>query len=30
MNFKQIKKVGKQLDFTYGGGSGCQGGFCTD
>ena len=30
MNFKQIKKVGKQLDFTYGGGSGCQAGFCTD
>jgi hypothetical protein len=30
ISFKQIKKVGKQLDFTYGGGSGCQAGFCTD
>jgi len=30
INYEQIKKVGKQLDFNYGGGSGCQGGFCTD
>ena len=30
INYDQIKKVGKQLDFNYGGGSGCQGGFCTD
>jgi len=30
MSFKQIKKIGKQLDFIYGGGSGCQAGFCTD
>lgn len=30
INYEQIKKVGKQLDFHYGGGSGCQAGFCTD
>jgi hypothetical protein len=30
ISFNQIKKVGKQLDFIYGGGSGCQAGFCTD
>jgi hypothetical protein len=30
INYEQIKKVGKQLDFIYGGGSGCQAGFCTD
>tara|TARA_B110000037_G_scaffold15025_1_gene15690 strand:- start:1356 stop:2219 length:864 start_codon:yes stop_codon:yes gene_type:complete len=30
INYDQIKKVGKQLGFNYGGGSGCQGGFCTD
>ena len=30
INYDQIKKVGKQLDFNYGGGSGCQAGFCTD
>tara|TARA_R110002072_G_C7938826_1_gene532309 strand:+ start:293 stop:1156 length:864 start_codon:yes stop_codon:yes gene_type:complete len=30
INYEQIKKVGKQLDFNYGGGSGCQAGFCTD
>ena len=30
INYEQIKKLGKQLDFIYGGGSGCQAGFCTD
>lgn len=30
MKYEQIKKVGLQLDFTFGEGSGCQGGFCTD
>jgi hypothetical protein len=28
--YQNIEKLGLQLDFNYGGGSGCQGGFCTD
>lgn len=30
MSYEQIKNVGLQLDFNFGEGSGCQGGFCTD
>jgi hypothetical protein len=30
MTYKNISKLGIQLDFNYGGGAGCQGGFCTD
>jgi hypothetical protein len=30
MTYEQIKKVGLQTDFLFGGGSGCDGGFCTD
>jgi hypothetical protein len=30
MKYKNIPKLGLQLDFNYGGGAGCQGGFCTD
>jgi len=28
--YEQIEKFSVQLDFTFGGGSGCQAGFCTD
>jgi len=30
MTYQNISKLGLQLDFYYGGGAGCQGGFCTD
>lgn len=30
MKYEQIKKIGLQKDFFFGGGSGCQAGFCTD
>lgn len=30
MKYEQIKKVGLQQDFIFGGGSGCNAGFCTD
>lgn len=30
MTYEQIKKIGLQLDFQFGTGSGCQAGFCTD
>jgi hypothetical protein len=29
-SFQEIARIGVQLDFEYGGGSGCQAGFCTD
>jgi len=28
--YEDFKKIGLQLDFNYGGGVGCNGGFCTD
>jgi hypothetical protein len=28
--YEEFKKIGLQLDFNYGGGVGCNGGFCTD
>ena len=30
ITYRQIKNVGLQQDFQFGGGSGCQAGFCTD
>ena len=30
ISYEEIKKIGVQLDFFYGTGSGCQAGFCTD
>jgi hypothetical protein len=30
MNYKQILNVGLQMDFDFGGGAGCNAGFCTD
>lgn len=30
MSLEEIQKIGLQLDFNYGTGSGCQAGFCTD
>lgn len=30
MSYKDVKKIGLQMDFFFGTGSGCQSGFCTD
>jgi hypothetical protein len=30
MKYSQIKKIGLQMDFIFGEGSGCDGGYCTD
>lgn len=30
MTYEQIKSIGLQQDFVFGGGSGCQAGYCTD